>query len=185
MRVSRWRGGRGGAVQPGFRFAACGLRSPLVAALLAPGCAFACDGVVAGSLVAGVIAAALTFTCVVAPVWGAKQAWKWAARGAPQFGVFSVSSGILALVLAAVGAFLVPQFRALFASFGADLPASALIVMQYNYLLLMPGIVLVLMAYRLRSVPGRERFFVAFLAGESALLCLTLWALYSPVVKMC
>ncbi len=156
--------------------------------MLLPQPAFACGLGLAGWGLASLVAmlGIAFFVAVPAvPVWGAKKLWKAISGSAPEVGVFSVSSAVMAVVLAACGVFVIPSFRSLFARFGADLPAQTSFILEQNYLLLAPGILLAVLVYRYRGKPRSEGVHAAFLAGESAVLCLTLWALYSPIFQTC
>lgn len=156
--------------------------------LLLPQPAFAC-GLGLAELGLGALVAMLGIAFFVAlpavPVWGAKRLWEAISGSAPEAGVFSVSSAVMAVALAAYGVFVIPSFRDLFADFGANLPVQTSFVLEQNYLLLAPGILLALLVYLYKGKPRSERLHAGFLMGESALLCLTLWALYSPIFKMC
>lgn len=127
----------------------------------------------------------VVFLAVLASMnWAAQSAWRAIMKTPPPFGFYSVYAIVIALLLGAVGVFVVPAFAQLFESFGADLPTPTGLLMHYRALLAILVVPLLALLYRLRASPRCEAYFAAILACEMCLLVLSVVALYLPVFSM-
>lgn len=96
---------------------------------------------------------------------------------------YAVSALILGITLALLG-LAVPRFAEVFASFGPDLPAATLAVLQYRKALWVPLLVSGALWWGLRSNPACVRYCLLGLVVEVLLLGTVLTALYSPAFKL-
>lgn len=100
------------------------------------------------------------------------------------FHTFFATTLVLALGLAVLTSFVVPQFERLFAGFGAELPGQTMVLFKIRPLLWLPAFSIAALWWIVKNNPGRTRYFGIMLLGESGLLTGALWALYSPLFKM-
>ncbi len=173
------------------------MRRLLSILLLLPGAALALGEVAnaegsSSSILPGHLAegAQVFFTCLLvflSPLglnWGAQALWKKVFNTAPPFAFFSVAAMELSVLLVFAALSGISAFEQLFSSFGADLPASTRFVLHYRYLLIVPLFGLLFLLRKLKSHPGRERYFAAILAGELLVLVLCISALYAPIFRV-
>ncbi len=164
--------------------------------LLLPGAAMALGEVAnaegsSSSILPGHLAegALVFFTCLLvflSPLglnWGAQALWKKVFKTAPPFAFFSVAAMELSVLLVFAALSGISAFEQLFSAF-ADLPASTRFVLHYRYLLIVPLFGLLFLLCKLKSHPGRERYFAAILAGELLVLVLCISALYAPIFRV-
>lgn len=114
---------------------------------------------------------------------GARQLLKAVFKLQEPFNFFAAAATLAAVALACIGLFVLPAFKQLFASFGANLPAPTLFLLEYHYLLLLPAVLLPFVVFRLRKQPRREDYFAAILAGEFFVLLVCV-LLYVQVFKV-
>ena len=115
---------------------------------------------------------------------GVQALWKAAFKTQPPFSLYSAAATVVALLLGAYGAFVVPQFSEVFASWGADLPTPTRLLMDYSYLLPAASILFLGMLFLLQKNAQRERYFAVLLAGELAMVVLIVWAQQLPIFVM-
>ncbi len=114
---------------------------------------------------------------------GARQLLKAVFKLQEPFNFFAVAATLAAVALACFDLFAVPAYKQLFASFGANLPAPTLFLLEYHYLLLLPAVLQPFMVFRLRNHPRREDYFAAVLAGEFFVLLMCV-LLYVQIFKV-
>ncbi len=138
-----------------------------------------------GGLPSGVSAFFLTMfgiALLIALVSGLQLLWMEASGSRRvRFRVATLASMITSLVLGFIGTFAGSPFPNVFDSFG-NLPGATQFVLDARYFLWLPAVLLLLLFWRTKGSPHQNRFVLCFLVGEAALLCLTLWALYLPIL---
>ncbi len=118
----------------------------------------------------------------LALAWAVHAGARAALAPRPAPGFFPVAAQVLALWLGVGGMLFARAFAQLFASFGADLPAPALILIQYPYVLLAPAAAVFAAQWLLlRRHPLRGRFLAAIAAAEYLLLLLVYFSLHMAV----
>lgn len=120
---------------------------------------------------------------LMAACWGAKGALKALFGIREPFSFYTAAAMLAGALLAFLSLFVLPKFEALFASFGADLPLPALLMMKYRYLLLVPAAMPPLLFWKLRKHARRESLFAAVLAAEFLVLVICWAGMALPVFK--
>jgi hypothetical protein len=116
---------------------------------------------------------------------GIIQAVKWLFfPQATGFSVFALTSVLLGIILGLLGTFVVPNFKVVFESFGADLPTLTKLVLDFRYFLWAPLFLIAISWQLLRAHKARGIYYQVCFLVETLLLCLVLWALYYPIFKL-
>ncbi len=110
-----------------------------------------------------------------------KLIWRRMFRAEPPVDFLLILSYLVALLIAIWGAWIVPKFQALFDSFGADLPWTTRLVMQYHYLLGLPLVALLLLHFRAKGPDGGTPYVIHVLFVEFALSVLVVMSMYLPI----
>ena len=82
-----------------------------------------------------------------------------------------------AVLLGLLAMYVIPLYGVLYASFGADLPASTMYLWQYHYLLLAPALAVPLLLYWIKRQPRRERYAHVLLSAELLVLMLCIYVM--------
>jgi type IV pilus assembly protein PilC len=102
--------------------------------------------------------------------------------------ILIVVTMVMCLVFGVMGALVIPQFAQVFSSFGADLPAPTLLVINFRYLLWLPSflmlIVMGVLWWLVKSPKVRTLCYAVFVVVQVLMLPLIIVSMYLPIYKL-